>query len=130
VLHPGHTTYLRQSKLLGDVLVVAVNDDESVQRLKGPGRPINRAADRAGVVGELACVDYVTVFSSDTPIPLLERIRPDVYAKGGDYTAEMLPEAAVVERYGGRVVIVDYVGAHSTSAIIARARALPSGGSG
>jgi D-beta-D-heptose 7-phosphate kinase / D-beta-D-heptose 1-phosphate adenosyltransferase len=125
VLHPGHTAYLRQAKLLGDVLVVAVNDDDSVRRLKGPGRPINGAEDRAGVVGELACVDYVTVFSSDTPIPLLERIRPDVYAKGGDYTAEMLREAGVVAGYGGAVEIVDYISPHSTSAIIARTRALP-----
>jgi rfaE bifunctional protein nucleotidyltransferase chain/domain len=127
VLHPGHTAYLRQAKLLGDVLVVAVNDDDSVRRLKGPGRPINRAADRVGVLAELACVDYVTVFASDTPIPLLERIRPDVYAKGGDYTAEMLQEARVVDGYGGSVAIVDYVGPHSTSAIIARTRALPTG---
>lgn len=125
VLHRGHTTYLRQAKLLGDVLVVAVNDDDSVRRLKGPGRPINGAADRAGVVGELPYVDYVTVFGSDTPIPLLERIRPDVYAKGGDYTAEMLQEASVVEGYGGEVAIVDYVSDHSTSAIIARTQALP-----
>jgi rfaE bifunctional protein nucleotidyltransferase chain/domain len=125
VLHPGHTAYLRQAKQLGDVLVVAVNDDDSVRRLKGPGRPINGAADRVGVLGELPYVDYITVFASDTPIPLLERIRPDVYAKGGDYTAEMLPEASVVEAYGGSVAIVDYVSAHSTSAIIARTRALP-----
>jgi rfaE bifunctional protein nucleotidyltransferase chain/domain len=98
-----------------------------VRRLKGPGRPINGVADRAGVVGELPYVDYVTVFGGDTPIPLLERIRPDVYAKGGDYTPEMLVEADVVKGYGGEVAIVDYVGAHSTSAIIARTRALPGG---
>jgi rfaE bifunctional protein kinase chain/domain/rfaE bifunctional protein nucleotidyltransferase chain/domain len=127
VLHPGHTAYLRQAKQLGDVLVVAVNDDDSVRRLKGPGRPINGVADRAGVVGELPYVDYVTVFGGDTPIPLLERIRPDVYAKGGDYTPEMLAEAGVVQGYGGEVAIVDYVAAHSTSAIIARTRALPGG---
>lgn len=124
VLHPGHTAYLRQAKRLGDVLVVALNDDESVRRLKGAGRPINRAPDRAALVGELACVDYVTVFGSDTPIPLLERIRPDVYVKGGDYTAAMLQEAGVVEAHGGSVVIADYVSPHSTSAIIARTRAL------
>jgi rfaE bifunctional protein nucleotidyltransferase chain/domain len=124
VLHLGHTSYLKQAKQLGDLLVVALNDDESVRRLKGPGRPINRAADRAGVIAELACVDYVTVFPTDTPIPLLERIRPDVYAKGGDYTPEMLQETAVVTGYGGTVRIVDYVSPHSTSSILARTRAL------
>jgi len=127
VLHVGHTTSLKQAKQLGDVLVVAVNDDDSVRRLKGPGRPINRAADRAGVLAELGCVDYVTVFGDDTAIPLLERLRPDVYAKGGDYTPEMLEETAAVEAYGGTVAILGYVSAHSTSGIIARTRALPEG---
>ncbi|MCU1474383.1 D-glycero-beta-D-manno-heptose 1-phosphate adenylyltransferase [Amnibacterium sp.] len=127
VLHVGHTTSLKQAKQLGDVLVVAVNDDASVRRLKGPGRPINGAADRAGVLAELGCVDYVTVFGDDTAIPLLERIRPDVYAKGGDYTPEMLEETAAVEAYGGTVAILGYVSAHSTSGIIARTRALPEG---
>jgi rfaE bifunctional protein nucleotidyltransferase chain/domain len=130
VLHLGHTTYLKQAKRLGDVLVVALNDDESVRRLKGPGRPINSAADRAGVIAELACVDYVTVFGSDTPIPLLERIRPDVYAKGGDYTPEMLEETPVVRAAGGEVRIVDYVSPHSTTSVIERARALSDVGSG
>lgn len=120
VLHLGHTAYLKQAKLLGDVLVVAVNDDDSVRRLKGPGRPINIAADRADLLAELPAVDYVTVFESDTPIPLLRRIRPDIYAKGGDYTAEMLEETDVVRGYGGTVRIVDYVSPHSTSRIIAR----------
>ncbi|MDH2445399.1 D-glycero-beta-D-manno-heptose 1-phosphate adenylyltransferase [Amnibacterium sp. CER49] len=129
VLHLGHTTYLKQAKRLGDVLVVALNDDESVRRLKGPGRPINSAADRAGVIAELACVDYVTVFGSDTPIPLLERIRPDVYAKGGDYTPAMLEETPVVQAAGGEVRIVDYVSPHSTTSVIARARALSDVGS-
>ena len=127
VLHVGHTTSLKQAKQLGDVLVVAVNDDDSVRRLKGPGRPINGAADRAGVLAELGCVDYVIVFGDDTAIPLLERLRPDVYAKGGDYTPEMLEETAAVKAYGGRVAILGYVSAHSTSGIIARTRALPEG---
>ncbi|HEY0374674.1 MAG TPA: D-glycero-beta-D-manno-heptose 1-phosphate adenylyltransferase [Amnibacterium sp.] len=127
VLHVGHTTSLKQAKQLGDVLVVAVNDDASVRRLKGPGRPINGAADRAGVLAELGCVDYVTVFGDDTAIPLLERLRPDIYAKGGDYTPEMLEETAAVEAYGGTVAILGYVSAHSTSGIIARTRALPEG---
>jgi rfaE bifunctional protein kinase chain/domain/rfaE bifunctional protein nucleotidyltransferase chain/domain len=127
VLHVGHISSLKQAKQLGDVLVVAVNDDDSVRRLKGPGRPINGAADRAGVLAELASVDYVTVFGDDTATPLLERLRPHVYAKGGDYTPEMLEETATVEAYGGTVAILDYVSAHSTSGIIARTRALPEG---
>jgi D-beta-D-heptose 7-phosphate kinase/D-beta-D-heptose 1-phosphate adenosyltransferase len=104
------------------VLVVAVNDDASTTRLKGPGRPVNPAADRAGVLVELASVDYVTVFAADTAVHLIEAIEPDVYAKGGDYLPEMLVETPVVEAHGGRVRIVDYVSPHSTSEIIARAR--------
>jgi rfaE bifunctional protein nucleotidyltransferase chain/domain len=127
VLHVGHITSLKQAKQLGDVLVVAVNDDDSVRRLKGPGRPINAAADRARVLAELASVDYVTVFDSDTAIPLLERLRPHVYAKGGDYTPEMLEETPTVRSYGGTVQILGYVSAHSTSGMIARTRALPEG---
>ncbi|MGU3408770.1 D-glycero-beta-D-manno-heptose 1-phosphate adenylyltransferase [Microbacterium sp. M1A1_1b] len=122
VVHRGHTSYLRQAKELGDLLVVALNDDDSVRRLKGPERPINTAEDRAGVLAALACVDLVTVFATDTPIPLLERVRPDVYVKGGDYSPEMLSETAVVRAYGGEVVMVDYVPEHSTSAVVRRIR--------
>uniref|UniRef100_A0A942SZT5 Bifunctional protein HldE n=1 Tax=Neobacillus citreus TaxID=2833578 RepID=A0A942SZT5_9BACI len=122
VVHRGHTTYLRQARELGDLLVVAVNDDDSVRRLKGPERPINTAEDRAGVLAALACVDLVTVFPTDTPIPLLERVRPDVYVKGGDYSPEMLRETEVVRRYGGEVVMVDYVPEHSTTAVVRRIR--------
>lgn len=122
VLHRGHTTYLAQAARLGDVLIVALNSDASVRRLKGPERPINEAADRAGVLAALSCVDHVTVFDTDTPIPLLELIRPDVYVKGGDYTPEMLEEAGVVRGYGGEVRIVDYIPAQSTSAVVARIR--------
>jgi D-beta-D-heptose 7-phosphate kinase/D-beta-D-heptose 1-phosphate adenosyltransferase len=120
VLHRGHTSYLNQAKDLGDVLVVAVNGDESTRRLKGAGRPINSVADRTALLASLGCVDYVTVFDSETPIPLIEALRPDVYAKGGDYDADGLAEAPVVERCGGRVVILDYVPDHSTSAVVGR----------
>lgn len=122
VLHRGHTTYLAQAARLGDVLVVALNSDASVRRLKGPERPLNSAADRAGVLAALSCVHHVTVFDTDTPIPLLEALQPEVYVKGGDYTPEMLEEAAVVRAYGGEVRIVDYVPDHSTSAMVARIR--------
>ncbi|WP_250899986.1 D-glycero-beta-D-manno-heptose 1-phosphate adenylyltransferase [Curtobacterium flaccumfaciens] len=122
VVHRGHTTYLRQARDLGDLLVVALNDDDSVRRLKGPERPINSAEDRAGVIAALACVDLVTVFATDTPIPLIERLRPEVYVKGGDYSPEMLRETAVVRGYGGEVVMVDYVPEHSTTAVVRRIR--------
>ena len=122
VLHRGHTTYLSQAAQLGDVLVVAVNSDRSVRRLKGPERPINGAVDRAGVIAALSCVTYVTIFDTDTPVPLLARVRPDVYAKGGDYRPEMLAEAAVVESYGGEVAILDYVPSQSTSDVVGRIR--------
>jgi rfaE bifunctional protein kinase chain/domain/rfaE bifunctional protein nucleotidyltransferase chain/domain len=122
VLHRGHTTYLRQAKDLGDVLIVAVNDDETVRRLKGPDRPVNSSRDRADVLAALECVDYVTVFTDPTPIGLIGALRPDVYVKGGDYTAEMLEEAAAVEAYGGEIVLTDYVPDHSTSGIVERIR--------
>jgi D-beta-D-heptose 7-phosphate kinase / D-beta-D-heptose 1-phosphate adenosyltransferase len=122
VVHRGHTTYLRQARDLGDLLVVALNDDDSVRRLKGPERPINPAEDRAGVLAALACVDLVTVFATDTPIPLIQRLRPEVYVKGGDYSPEMLRETEVVRGYGGEVVMVDYVPEHSTTAVVRRIR--------
>ena len=124
VLHRGHTTSLAQAARLGDLLVVAVNSDDSVRRLKGPQRPINTASDRASVLAALSCVDYVTVFETDTPIPLLELVKPDVYAKGGDYTPEMMAETAVVRSYGGEVRILDFVPAHSTTDVVTRIRSL------
>lgn len=125
VLHRGHTRYLNQAKQLGDVLVVALNDDAGVRRLKGPDRPINPIADRAGVIASLSCVDYVTVFDTDTLVPLIEELRPDIYAKGGDYTAQMLEETPAVEACGGRVSILDYVPERSTAAVVQRIRATP-----
>ena len=97
VLHRGHVAYLRQARALGDVLVVALNSDASVARLKGPTRPVNPLVDRAGVIGALAVVDLVTAFDADSPVELLQLVRPEVYAKGGDYTPAMLPETPVVE---------------------------------
>lgn len=125
VLHRGHTRYLQQAKALGDILVVALNGDDSVTRLKGPGRPINPVHDRAGVIAALSCVDYVTVFDTDTPIPLIEALRPDIYAKGGDYSPAMLQETPVVRACGGQVRILDYVADHSTTAVVERIQASP-----
>ncbi|MEJ1195577.1 D-glycero-beta-D-manno-heptose 1-phosphate adenylyltransferase [Pseudarthrobacter sp. CCNWLW207] len=123
VLHKGHTRYLNQAKQLGDILVVALNSDASVRRLKGSDRPINTEADRAAVIAALSCVDYVTVFDTPTASPLIRRLKPEVYAKGGDYTADMLEEASAVEECGGRVAILDYVAERSTTAVVRRIRA-------
>ncbi len=108
---------------MGDCLIVCLNSDESVRRLKGPGRPVVGVDDRQRVVEALACVDAVAVFHEDTPIQVLERVRPAVFVKGADYTAEGLPERAVLARGGGRVAIVPLSDGRSTSQIIERARA-------
>lgn len=123
VLHPGHVRYLEQAAHLGDVLVVAVNADDSVRRLKGPDRPVNPVQDRVAVLAALSCVDHVVVFEEDSPSALIEAVRPDVYVKGGDYPPEMVPEAPLVRRLGGEVHTLGYVPDRSTSAIINRIRA-------
>ncbi len=122
ILHRGHVTYLDRAKGLGDVLIVAVNSDASVSRLKGPGRPINGLDDRLLVLEALSCVDHVVAFDTDTPEPLIEAIRPDVFVKGGDYSRASLPEADLVERLGGAVQILPLVDDRSTTGIIDRAR--------
>ena len=122
LLHRGHVTYLSRAKTLGDVLVVGLNSDESVARLKGPDRPLNPLADRAHVLAALSCVDLVAPFPEETPERLLEAVRPDVFVKGGDYTRAMLPEAPLVERLGGRVELLPYVEDRSTTGIIERIR--------
>ncbi|SBT51046.1 D-glycero-beta-D-manno-heptose 1-phosphate adenylyltransferase [Micromonospora auratinigra] len=123
VLHPGHVRYLTQARALGDLLVVAVNSDGSVRRLKGPDRPVNPVEDRAALLAALECVDHVVVFEQDSPAELIEAVRPDVYVKGGDYPPEMVPEAPLVRRLGGQVRTLGYVPDRSTSAIIDRIRA-------
>jgi D-beta-D-heptose 7-phosphate kinase / D-beta-D-heptose 1-phosphate adenosyltransferase len=124
VLHRGHVEHLRQARELGDVLVVGVNDDAAVRRLKGPHRPINPAVDRAVVLAALACVEHVTIFPGDDAVGLVELVRPDVYVKGGDYRRRPLPEAAAVAQQGGRVVLLGYFDGRSTSAIVERIRAV------
>ncbi len=122
ILHRGHITYLNRAKALGDVLVVGLNSDEGVRRLKGPDRPINPLEDRAEVLAALSCVDHIVAFEADTPVELIRRIRPEVYVKGGDYTRAALPEAPVVEALGGAVRILPYVADRSTTGIIRRIR--------
>jgi rfaE bifunctional protein nucleotidyltransferase chain/domain len=123
VLHLGHVTYLQQARQLGHVLVVGLNSDESIRALKGPDRPVNPAADRAAVLAALSCVDRVELFDDLTAHRLIETVRPDVYAKGGDYVAESLPERHLVRALGGRVAILEHLAGRSTTAVIARIRA-------
>ena len=123
MLHRGHVTYLEQAKRLGDVLVLALNSDDSVRRLKGADRPLNSADDRAAVLAALSCVDHLAVFDEDSPRRLLEVVRPDLYVKGGDYTPQMLPEAPLVEQLGGSVRILPYVEDRSTTSLLERIRA-------
>ena len=120
LLHVGHVRYLAAAGQEADVLIVAINDDESVKMLKGQGRPVLPAADRAELVAALRCVDYVVVFSEPTVGPLLEAIRPDVHCKGTDYTLDSVPERDVVRGYGGRIAIVGDPKDHSTRDLLAR----------
>jgi rfaE bifunctional protein nucleotidyltransferase chain/domain len=123
LLHPGHVATLRAARGLGDCLVVCINSDASVRRLKGPSRPLVTAPDRARVLEALEFVDAVVVFAEDTPAEVLDRLRPDVWAKGGDYAGADLPEAAVLRRWGGQAVVLPYLDGHSTSALVERSRA-------
>ncbi len=124
LLHVGHLRYLQAARELGDVLIVAVNDDAMTAQRKGPGRPILPQAERAELLAGLKCVDYVTIFSEPTAERVVELVRPDVYVKGGDYGpgGAELPEARVVEAQGGQVVILPLVEGRSTSEIVAAIR--------
>ena len=121
ILHAGHARYLTAARALGDILILGLNSDASVRRLKGETRPVNSEADRAEVVGALASVDYVVIFGEDTAEDLIAKVQPAVYAKGGDYTLETLPEARIVESYGGEVAFIPLVEGKSTTGIIERA---------
>jgi D-beta-D-heptose 7-phosphate kinase/D-beta-D-heptose 1-phosphate adenosyltransferase len=147
LLHLGHVRYLQRARALGDALVVALNADASTRLLKGPERPITPQAERAEVLAALACVDAVTIFGERTAEALVAELRPDIYAKGGDYAGTeanaalhrldaaalaalpasdplfaRLPEARVVAAYGGTLCLIPYLPGHSTSALIARIR--------
>ena len=125
LLHVGHVRYLEASAQEADVLVVALNDDETVRRLKGEGRPILTAGHRAALVAALRCVDYVVIFPELTVGPLLEAITPDVHCKGTDYTIDSVPEREVVRRYGGRTAIVGDPKDHSTRDLLSRIAGSP-----
>jgi rfaE bifunctional protein nucleotidyltransferase chain/domain len=135
LLHLGHVRYLQEARALGDFLIVGLNSDESARRLKGPGRPLILENERAEILAALTCIDYVTIFSEPTAGPLVERVRPAIYAKGGDYAlsgdapevpdSNRLPEASVVQAYGGIVRLIPYIAHHSTSELIAAIKQLP-----
>ena len=120
LLHVGHVRYLAAARALGDALLVAINGDESVRALKGEGRPLTRESDRAEVVAALASVDYVVVFPEVRATALLEMVRPAIYVKGGDYTAESLhsEERNALERMGTEIRIVPFEAGHSTSGLL------------
>jgi rfaE bifunctional protein nucleotidyltransferase chain/domain len=122
LLHVGHVRYLEAAAREADLLVVAVNDDASVRAVKGPGRPILTAVDRAELVAALRAVSVVTIFDEATVTPLLELLRPDVHCKGTDYTVENVPERATVAAYGGRTAIVGDPKDHSTRDLLAAIR--------
>jgi len=121
LVHAGHVAVLRAARALGDCLVVCLNSDASVRRLKGPNRPLVPQEDRARVLEALECVDAVVVFDEDTPERVLEQVRPHVWAKGGDYGVSELPEAEVVARWGGETVLLPYLDGRSTTALIGAA---------
>lgn len=118
ILHRGHVAYLQSAKSMGDILIVGMNTDASVKRLKGEERPINTLEDRAYVLSALKSVDYVVPFDEDTPLTLIQSIKPDVLVKGGDYTMDTIVGAKEVHAYGGKVEIIPFVDGKSTSSII------------
>lgn len=127
LLHVGHLRYLQAARAEADALVVAVNDDDSVARLKGPGRPVVPAAERAELLAALSPVDFVVVFAGDSPAPLLAQLQPDVHCKGTDYgTPERVPEYETVRAYGGRTALVGDPKDHATSDLITKVKGLPS----
>ena len=126
VLHRGHVVYLAAARALGATLLVGVNTDASARQLgKGPGRPVNCEEDRALVLAALQSVSYVTLFDETTPCELIQRCRPDVYVKGGDYDIEALDETRLVRSWGGRSLAIPFVPGYSSSALLQRLRGVP-----
>ncbi|WP_300329024.1 D-glycero-beta-D-manno-heptose 1-phosphate adenylyltransferase [Fusobacterium sp.] len=118
ILHVGHLRYLNEAKKQGDILIIGVNSDSSVKRLKGETRPINNQFDRAELLCGLKAVDYAVIFEEDTPEELIATLKPSIHVKGGDYKKEDLPETKIVESYGGEVRILSFVEGKSTTNIV------------
>lgn len=125
LVHVGHLDYLEKARALGDALFVGVNGDRSSERLKGRGRPIVPAEERARLLAALIPVTAVIIFDEDTADDLIEALKPDIYVKGGDYHDKPLPERPLVESYGGQIVLIDFLAGHSTSDLIRKIKALP-----
>lgn len=123
ILHVGHVRYLEESKKLGDILIVCLNSDSSVKKLKGDSRPLNNEQDRAEVLLALKSVDYVIIFEEQTPSKLLDIIKPDIHTKGGDYDATTLPEYPVIMKNNGKMVFINFVEGKSTTSIIEKMKA-------
>ena len=122
IIHSGHISYLTKAKELGDILIIGLNSDDSVRRLKGSERPINNESDRAVVLSALKPVDYVAFFTEDTPYNLISLLKPDVLVKGGDYSIENIVGADIVQNNGGKVVVIPFVEGKSTTNIIKKMR--------
>lgn len=120
LLHVGHIRYLVAAKELGDILIVAINSDQMVRELKGDGRPLTSELERAEIIAALECVDYVTIFNTPTVKELLLLLKPDIHAKGTDYTVDNVPERKIVSSYGGQVAIVGDPKNHSTTELLKR----------
>lgn len=133
LLHLGHVRYLQEARALGDFLIVGLNSDSSTRQLKGEGRPLVPANERAEILAALSCIDYVTIFSESTASSLVELLRPSIYVKGGDYAAAQsdtpdlnrLVEAKVVLAYGGTIRLIPYLPHHSTTELIVKIQQLP-----
>lgn len=128
ILHAGHVRYLQAAKALGDVLMLGLNSDTSVQALKGPMRPINSQQDRAEVLAGLEAVDYIVIFDEITAEKLIEDIKPDIYVKGGDYVIDNLPEVNIVRQYGGKIILLPEVKGRSSTNMIKKIRELETEG--
>lgn len=123
ILHVGHTDYLSKAKVLGDILVVGLNSDSSVKKIKGPGRPINKEKNRAKVLASLYFVDYITIFKEATPEALIKELRPDILAKGGDWKIEDIVGSSFVKSYGGKAKRIPFIKGCSTSSLIEKINA-------
>ena len=118
ILHIGHIRYLQEAKKLGDVLIVAINSDSSTKQIKGPKRPLNSEKDRAEALAALECVDYALIFDENNPIKILEKIKPNIHVKGGDYKIDQIIEKGTVEKNNGKIILIPEVKGYSTSDLI------------